>query len=745
MSPVLRHPRAPWWLLCLLWCCSSAGSGGTDLLAPCETGVGRFCTCASGDVGIQTCVAGNFVPCMCKPIDGGQTDLDTSTDTGAASDIGEPVSTPNCPGGSGCPCVSNFDCQNSLCIEDLSVVGGKLCAQTCVENCPSGYSCAQVTTASNDIISICINPFGRLCEPCSASKDCASLGLTDSQCVDEGPLGHFCGIACSGDSGCPAEYACAAVTTVEGGEVKQCVRKPDAQQQPFGVCPCSPVATQKKLATACYVEAQDAGGQIIGKCAGQRSCGDAGLSPCSAAVAVEVCNGKDDDCDGQVDETTCDDGTDCTSDLCKGKSGCEHIPMNGAPCDADGSVCTTGDSCQAGVCTAGTALDCDDKNPCTQDSCQQTKGCVHTANTANCSDGNACTSGDSCAAGACVGKAMACDDGNPCTVDGCDPQTGCTTAGAADGAPCGAGLECKGGACAPPAPVCGLGTVAIPIDVGGVAAIACGAVGPVWGARSDTYGGWGPVVAGTVADPQTGLTWMTAMSAKQMNWSDAQAWCDGLELGGQKDWRLPTWLELRTTLATNKIQLAILEPPFTGTPWEPMVPSAWTWTGSSAPGKADKAWALNYTFGSDLGMGKQTLAWARCVRGSVVGKPADSKRFVISAAGGTVVDTWTNLTWQRGSKELGSNAYVADTYCAKLQLEGDSWRLPTVTELAGLIDVTAAGVQTDAVAFPGVKPENYWTKSPATGYPGGRWSCAFMEPAICEAVGYSNNSSRCVR
>src|SRR5882724_3107386 len=32
-------------------------------------------------------------------------------------------------------------------------------------------------------------------------------------------------------------------------------------------------------------------------------------------------------------------------------------------------------------------------------------GCLHTNNTAPCSDGNACTTGDTCAAGACVGGA----------------------------------------------------------------------------------------------------------------------------------------------------------------------------------------------------------------------------------------------------------------------------------------------------------------------------------------------------
>jgi hypothetical protein len=47
------------------------------------------------------------------------------------------------------------------------------------------------------------------------------------------------------------------------------------------------------------------------------------------------------------------------------------------------------------------AADCDDGNPCTDDSCGPT-GCVHTNNTASCDDGNPCTVGDTCSGGSCL-------------------------------------------------------------------------------------------------------------------------------------------------------------------------------------------------------------------------------------------------------------------------------------------------------------------------------------------------------
>mgnify|MGYP003345535588 CR=1 FL=1 len=131
------------------------------------------------------------------------------------------------------------------------------------------------------------------------------------------------------------------------------------------------------------------------KCVGAGACGKVqGVVQCSKDGGVgaicstmaggtnfqgkpEVCNGQDDDCDGQTDEATCDDGKPCTLDVCDGPNGCKSSPLDGTPCDADGSGCTENDSCKAGVCTPGKAKDCDDKNPCTADSCDPAKGCVN--------------------------------------------------------------------------------------------------------------------------------------------------------------------------------------------------------------------------------------------------------------------------------------------------------------------------------------------------------------------------------
>lgn len=123
-----------------------------------------------------------------------------------------------------------------------------------------------------------------------------------------------------------------------------------------------------------------------------------------------------------------------------------------APC-TDNNACTTGDKCSNGACLPGSPITCDDINPCTTDSCDSAKGCVHTANSNSCNDGSACTQKDACIAGACSGSLVSCDDKNVCTIDSCEPVSGCKhTPGSAsacdDGNACTTGDSCANGKCA---------------------------------------------------------------------------------------------------------------------------------------------------------------------------------------------------------------------------------------------------------------------------------------------------------
>jgi DNA-binding beta-propeller fold protein YncE len=339
-----------------------------------------------------------------------------------------------CPGGHGCACTADADCsQSGLC---LDLANGKACAAPCTEGyCPSGAVCRPVQGVGG---SWCVAAAGRVCDPCATDSDCAERGHDGAACVDYGAAGRFCGTACASDGDCGSGYQCRQVPSSSGATVRQCVRS-GSQPASLGLCSCSSRAIAQKLQTVCG----------SGSCTGTRACGDSGLSDCSAAKPqAEVCNGADDDCDGQTDENAggalCDDGKPCTADTCGGSEGCKSAPLEG-PCDADGSVCTTGDSCQGGVCVAGAALVCDDGNPCSDDGCDKAQGCVATWPAGKpCDDGNSCTSSDACSGGHCKGGSVqGCDDGDACTADSCDPSTGCVHQ-PASGGPCSDGDACTG-------------------------------------------------------------------------------------------------------------------------------------------------------------------------------------------------------------------------------------------------------------------------------------------------------------
>jgi len=153
-----------------------------------------------------------------------------------------------------------------------------------------------------------------LCAPCDADVDCRPAGVeTADLCLGEASLGRFCGIDCSLGAGCPDGYECVTPAGRDGG-VRQCVPAAGAE------CACPAVAIQSGLSTGCTV-AND-----IGTCPGRRTCTQAGLSECDAPQAAdETCNVVDDDCDGDTDEDivfgTC--ALQWGRDICVGPRVCE--------------------------------------------------------------------------------------------------------------------------------------------------------------------------------------------------------------------------------------------------------------------------------------------------------------------------------------------------------------------------------------------------------------------------------------
>ncbi len=197
---------------------------------------------------------------------------------------------------------------------------------------------------------------------------------------------------------------------------------------------------------SCLGGACTAGVNLCGACLGRAagdSCDDGSACTTGDACAVSgpllACVGAPKDCSGS--------NTNCRVGQCEPATGvCEAVSRpDGILCD-DGDGCTTGETCQGGVCASTT-------NTCT--------GCLGLMVGDPCSDSDPCTQNDVCAVApsgvVCAGAPADCSHlDSACSAGACDAATGgCVATPANDGAacddadPCTDGDTCAAGACTP--------------------------------------------------------------------------------------------------------------------------------------------------------------------------------------------------------------------------------------------------------------------------------------------------------
>jgi|GEM_PF-3399813 len=96
----------------------------------------------------------------------------------------------------------------------------------------------------------------------------------------------------------------------------------------------------------------------------------------------------------------------CVANVCRDVAACDpEVIATGAVCD-DGDACTVGETCVAAFACEGTARDCDDHDPCTNDACDSTSGCSHQANAESCEVADNCSVGGICERGSCTASAV---------------------------------------------------------------------------------------------------------------------------------------------------------------------------------------------------------------------------------------------------------------------------------------------------------------------------------------------------
>jgi hypothetical protein len=154
---------------------------------------------------------------------------------------------------------------------------------------------------------------------------------------------------------------------------------------------------------------------------------------------------------------------------------------------------------------------------------------------------------------------------------------------------------------------------------------------------------------GTVTDTSTGLMWQKASSSNN-TWEQALAYCEGLNLGGNTDWRLPTLKELRSLVDYNRYNPAINTTYFPNTS-----AVSWYWSSTTYAYDTTIAWGVYFHDGCVESYYKYNNHYVRAVRGGQPGalgnlvifpakrdvaKEADTTSFSVSNTG-TGTMPWT--------------------------------------------------------------------------------------------------------
>lgn len=682
----------------------------------CDPGTGQ---CSQGPANTATCDDGN--PCT----------------------LGDVCAAGQCVGGAAKPCPASDQCHDpGVCNPATGVCSDP--AKTNGTACDDGNGC---TINDACVAGTC---WSTTPKPCLALDQCHDAGTCN-------PANGLCsnpakqdGTGCNDGDACTQSDACQTGSCV-GSNPVVCT----ALDQCHDAGSCNPLSGQcsnpnKSDGTGCSDgnACTQADTCVAGSCTGASPVVCTALDQChdpgTCNTTTGLCSNPN-----KANGSGCNDGDGCTktdacqSGTCQGTNPvvcaaldqCHTIgscnPATGqcsnpnAPDStacSDGSACTDNDTCQSGACTAGSAVACDDSNPCTTDSCVPATGCKFVANTLPCDDGSLCTEQDTCAGGACLGAALACGDNNRYTVDSCDPSKGCSNKpaeicngidddnnGSVDNVTCG-GLactcedgvtRCQSGCTVCPDP----DDVAIGIDDGGTARVMCAPSWPRWGMLPDAPTSYTQVGDGTVLDHATGLQWEQTVGASTFGWAAAAGYCNSLTLGGKTDWRLPTTAELASLvdLSTNAAP-AISPYAF------PSTPTTLHWTAETLRSAGVRAWSVSGNNGSQVSydIAATNFGRVRCVR-SVSSPARPSVRWQVDDSMGLVFDLRTGLQWQRSpSPTGGANGNGLFTHsaavaaCDGLVLGGhDDWRLPSLREAQSILDLQKTTAPAyDSQAFP---------------------------------------------
>ena len=409
-------------------CTPLAGCSNVNNSGPCNDGdlctVGDFCAggvCQPGG-GIAACNDNNDCTadscdpkggCLYAPMDG-------DCDDGSVCTTGDHCEGGVCQPGSG---ITDCDDQNLCTTDSCDPQAGcqhELNAAPCSDgnectdddHCDAGICMGQLKVCNDQ--ELCTTD---TCNPLLAGG--CVFTPNGLQCEDGDPctLGDNCGSGtCQpgmGQLDCDDGNECTADTCVPGDGCKN--------SNAVGLCNDGDPCTEGDFCA----NGQCIPGADICNCSKNEDCADKeDGNLCNGTLVCDTSAPNPVNWQCEVNPATivaCDSSADtsCVQAECvPGTGQCIMVNVNdGLACD-DLNLCTTGETCTIGLCGTGSAVTCDDNDPCTDNQCLPKSGCNYPA----LPDGTPCGAGGwVCAAGSCVACSCA---GKDCGQDGCGNSCG---------------------------------------------------------------------------------------------------------------------------------------------------------------------------------------------------------------------------------------------------------------------------------------------------------------------------------
>lgn len=258
-------------------------------------------------------------------------------------------------------------------------------------------------------------------------------------------------------------------------------------------------------------------------------------------------------------------------------------------------------------------------------------------------------------------------------------------------------------------------------------------------------------------------------ASDKLNQADAVTYCQelnsansGAGFAGLTNWRLPTIKEI-TYIIDYSAYVSDSDPAINET-YFPSTQDAYYWSSTSYGNDSGKGWVVDFNLGNVDERDVSESNYARCVSGSQFVVP-DSLSYAE-----VFMDPVTGLTWNRCSQGLTwDGSACTGSYdeldqwldalnsCANSTAAGHSdWRLPSINELATIIDYASYNPTVDQSIFPDNTPYAYWSSSGMKKlYPIVAWGIIFIDGEIGSAhktdslaldtTGLAKFNVRCVR